>query len=57
MVCPETKIVVRYHDSIPLFLPHTVNGYDLKRFYWGLRASIRNGGGRTWVNMIRIDRY
>lgn len=43
VVSTGTKIVVRYHDSIPLFFTHTVNGYDLKRFYWGLRASIRNG--------------
>jgi glycosyltransferase involved in cell wall biosynthesis len=45
VVHPETKIVVRYHDAIPLFLPHTtsVGAPDLKRHFRGLRASVRNG--------------
>jgi glycosyltransferase involved in cell wall biosynthesis len=43
MVSPETRIVVRYHDSIPLLLPHMVDSQENKRFFWRLRASIRNG--------------
>lgn len=44
-VDPRTQIVVRYHDAIPLFLPHTtaLGGVDLKRHHHALRASVRNG--------------
>jgi glycosyltransferase involved in cell wall biosynthesis len=44
-VYPETRIIVRYHDAIPLFLPHTtsVGAPDMKRHYRGLRASVHNG--------------
>jgi glycosyltransferase involved in cell wall biosynthesis len=43
IVSPSTKTVVRYHDSIPIFLPHTVDGQENKRFFLRLRASVRNG--------------
>jgi glycosyltransferase involved in cell wall biosynthesis len=44
-VHPETRIVVRYHDAIPVLLPHTTNvgGVDMKQHFRGLRASVRNG--------------
>ena len=43
VVAPNTRIVVRYHDSIPIVLPHTVDSQESKRFFLRLRASIRNG--------------
>ena len=40
-----TRPVVRYHDAIPVFLPHTIvdQRSHLKSHYHALRASVRSG--------------
>lgn len=44
-LAPETRAVVRYHDAIPVFYPHTISdqNFHLKRHYDVLRASIARG--------------
>jgi glycosyltransferase involved in cell wall biosynthesis len=41
----NTKLVVRYHDAVPMFLPHTI-GHKKKHqqnHYQALRANVENG--------------
>lgn len=39
-----TRLLVRYHDAIPIFLPHTIPDTSLHQatHYWALRDNIKN---------------
>lgn len=45
-VSPGTRTLVRYHDAIPLFYPHTLGmkagGLDARQHYFRLRLSVKN---------------
>lgn len=44
-VAPGTQLVVRYHDAIPLTMPHTIsdNEYHHATHYLALRHNVRSG--------------
>ena len=44
-VAPETQMVVRYHDAIPLLLPHTIadRSYHQSSHYLALDRNVRDG--------------
>jgi glycosyltransferase involved in cell wall biosynthesis len=44
-VVQPTKMVVRYHDAIPLLMPHTIKdrGYHRAAHYQALRRNVRDG--------------
>jgi glycosyltransferase involved in cell wall biosynthesis len=44
-VSKPTKMVVRYHDAIPLLMPHTIKdrGYHRAAHYQALRRNVRDG--------------
>lgn len=44
-VCPGTRLVVRYHDAIPLLMPHTIKdkGYHRSMHYRALRRNAADG--------------
>jgi glycosyltransferase involved in cell wall biosynthesis len=44
-VAPSTRLVVRYHDAIPLLMPHTISdkAYHQASHYNALRRNVRDG--------------
>jgi len=46
IVSPSTTLVVRYHDAIPLLMPHTISDkvYHQASHYQALRNNVRRGG-------------
>ncbi len=43
---PQTKLVVRYHDAVPVFMPHTIDDrsrHQAKHFF-ALTSNVKNGG-------------
>lgn len=42
---PGTKLVIRYHDAIPLLMPHTISdkAYHQASHYHALRSNVRDG--------------
>lgn len=46
IVSPKTKLLVRYHDAIPLLMPHTISDRAFHRasHYHALRNNVRHGG-------------
>ncbi len=44
-VSPPTKLVVRYHDAIPLLMPHTISdkAYHQASHYQALRRNVQDG--------------
>ena len=44
-VAPGTSLVIRYHDAIPLFMPHTISDkvYHQAAHYHALRRNVRDG--------------
>ena len=44
-VTPDTRLVVRYHDAIPLLMPHTISDseYHHATHYLALRQNVRSG--------------
>jgi glycosyltransferase involved in cell wall biosynthesis len=42
---PPTKLLVRYHDAVPVFLPHTIKNMALHRdmHHLALRRNVRDG--------------
>lgn len=44
-VCSGTQLVVRYHDAIPLLMPHTISKrrYHQASHYQALRRNVRDG--------------
>lgn len=44
-VSPGTRMVVRYHDAIPMLMPHTISdkAYHQASHYQALRANVRAG--------------
>jgi len=44
-VAPNTQMVVRYHDAIPLLLPHTIadRSYHQSSHYQALDRNVRDG--------------
>ena len=44
-VSPRTRMVVRYHDAIPLLMPHTIKdrGYHRAAHYQALLRNVRDG--------------
>ena len=44
-VAPSTRLVVRYHDAIPLLMPHTISdkAYHQAAHYQALRRNVRDG--------------
>lgn len=45
IVSPQTRLLVRYHDAIPLLMPHTISDRAFHRasHYYALRNNVRNG--------------
>jgi glycosyltransferase involved in cell wall biosynthesis len=45
IVSPRTKLVVRYHDAIPLLMPHTISdkAYHQASHYNALRKNVESG--------------
>lgn len=45
IVSPQTKLVVRYHDAIPLLMPHTIadRAFHRASHYNALRNNVRHG--------------
>lgn len=45
IVSPQTRLVVRYHDAIPLLMPHTISdrAYHRASHYHALRCNVRQG--------------
>jgi glycosyltransferase involved in cell wall biosynthesis len=45
IVSPNTKLVVRYHDAIPLLMPHTISdkAYHQASHYNALRKNVESG--------------
>jgi glycosyltransferase involved in cell wall biosynthesis len=41
----NTQLVVRYHDAIPILMPHTISdmSYHQRSHYFALRANVRSG--------------
>lgn len=48
---PTTRMVVRYHDAVPLRMPHTIRdkSFHLATHYQALRANVRAG---AWFSCI-----
>lgn len=46
IVSPSTRLVVRYHDAIPLLMPHTISDKDFHQasHYHALRNNVSRGG-------------
>jgi hypothetical protein len=46
IVSPLTRLVVRYHDAIPLLMPHTISDkvYHQASHYYALRNNVSRGG-------------
>lgn len=46
IVSPQTRLLVRYHDAIPLLMPHTISNRAFHRasHYHALRNNVRHGG-------------
>ncbi len=44
-VSPSTRLVVRYHDAIPMLMPHTISdkAYHQASHYHALRRNVRDG--------------
>lgn len=44
-VAPPTRMVVRYHDAIPLLMPHTIKdrGYNRAAHFHALQRNVRDG--------------
>jgi glycosyltransferase involved in cell wall biosynthesis len=44
-VAPETRIVVRYHDAVPILMPHTISDRDfhMAAHHRALRQNVRDG--------------
>jgi glycosyltransferase involved in cell wall biosynthesis len=44
-VSPDTKLIVRYHDAIPLMMPHTISdrNYHHATHYLTLRHNVKSG--------------
>lgn len=45
IVSPQTRLLVRYHDAIPLLMPHTISDRAFHRasHYYALRNNVRHG--------------
>ena len=57
-VSPRTKLVVRYHDAIPLLMPHTISdkAYHQASHYNALRKNVESGAYFACVsNATRRD--
>jgi glycosyltransferase involved in cell wall biosynthesis len=46
-----TRMIVRYHDAVPLFMPHTIKdkGFHLATHYHALQANVRSG---AWFSCV-----
>ena len=44
-VSRRTQLVVRYHDAIPVLMPHTISNrsYHQASHYWALRSNVKSG--------------
>ena len=44
-VAARTKLVIRYHDAVPMLMPHTIGGKDLHQaaHYRSLKANVEDG--------------
>jgi glycosyltransferase involved in cell wall biosynthesis len=44
-MCKKTKMVIRYHDAIPIFLPHTINDVSEHQatHQYALEGNVRSG--------------
>lgn len=50
-VCGATKLIVRYHDAIPLLMPHTISdrAYHRATHYHALRRNVRD---KAWFACV-----